>query len=115
MPVKLALPLKLSLLSKPIDAGAFAQLLTSHNWHSASAKVSCKSSKRDPIDGLADALNASIVERQTNSASMYAVTQGGAHLALLAKLKDAKLKVDIKSTDAALASLAAGDISALAL
>ena len=81
MPVKLALPLKLSLLSKPIDAGAFAQLLTSHNWHSASAKVSCKSSKRDPIDGVADALNASIVERQTNSASMYAVTQGGAHLA----------------------------------
>ena len=113
--MKLALPVKLSLSSKAIDAGAFATLLTTHSWHGAAAKLSCKSAKRDPIDAVAAALNASVVERQASSASMYAVARGGAHLALLAKLKDAKLKVDIKSTDAALASLAAGDISALAL
>ena len=114
--MKLALPVKLSLSSKAIDAGAFATLLTPHSWHGAAAKLSCKSAKRDPIDAVAAALNASVVERQASSASMYAVARGGAHLALLAKLKDGKsLKVDIKSTDAALADAVAGELPFLAL
>jgi len=45
---------------------------------------------------------------------MRAVTRDGKHhVALLAKRKDAKLKVDIKATDARLAALVAAALAAL--
>ena len=67
------------------------------------------------LAAVAKCLNATIVEQSAGSASMHAVSSAGGHVALLAKLKETKLKVDIKATDASLAALVAEDLPCLSL
>ena len=51
---------------------------------------------------------------RVSRARRYAQNRDGAHVALLVKLRDAKLKVDIKSTDANLAAYVAAELPNIA-
>ena len=56
------------------------------------------------MGAVAAFVNAHVVEQSSSSASMYATSMSGQHVALLVKAKDAKLKIDIKSAAALLAA-----------
>lgn len=112
---RLTLPACAFLKPTPISPEAFSGLLSSNTWHSSSARVSLKKPSQDPMSAVAAFANAHIVEHSQTSASMYTTSMGGHHIALLVKAKEAKLKIDLKSTSAELGAAVAAELGKMPL
>eukprot|EP00936_MAST-01D_sp_MAST-1D-sp1_P000111 g111.t1 len=104
---------------KPTTLTEFGGLMqnTALKWYQGAATLAAGGAGADMVAiaaALGSALNAHVVDTQQSSTSLYAMSDDGAHLAVLAKFSAGTISVQLKCTSKSTAKKISADLAELA-